>query len=139
MDLILLSQEFYAQYAGCKEILRKQNRPYVCLSVYVDGICFAIPFRHHISHGWAFITYDRCGLDYTKAVVLSDTRFIGQYGAVIEQTEFNRIKSRENAIARGMAKYLRAYKNAVKYPQNPRYRNILSASALQYFHQELGL
>lgn len=137
MKLITLSPQFYKEYAGCTEILTKQSRPYACLSIMIDGVCFAIPFRHHISHKWAFITYGECGLDYSKAVVISDDRFIGAITPRIEQSEFNAIKGKEQLIANGMRKFLTAYKNAVKYADNPHYQFIRSCSSLQYFHEEL--
>ena len=76
MKLITLSPVFYERYHGCEEILIKQTRPYVCLAVKVDGVTFAIPFRHHIPHKWAFFTVGEAGLDYSKAVVISEWRFI---------------------------------------------------------------
>lgn len=50
MRLVILSESFYEKYAGCKEILKKTDRPYLCLTVKINGKTFAIPFRHHIRH-----------------------------------------------------------------------------------------
>ena len=58
MRLIYLSSEFYKQYKDCPEILKKPSRPYACLTVKIRGLTFAIPFRHHIAHKYAFITYN---------------------------------------------------------------------------------
>lgn len=88
MKLIVLSPYFYGKYSNCPEILIKPTRPYVCLEVKIDGVPIAIPFRHHIPHKWAFITYGEAGLDYTKAVVIADKRFIGNTEPQIEQREF---------------------------------------------------
>lgn len=139
MNLITLSPYFYSKYAGCKEILTKPTRPYVCLSVEIDGVHFAIPFRHHILHKWAFTTYGNAGLDYTKAVVISDKRFIGAGTPTIEQAEFEALKGRDALISNGMRKYLAAYRKAVKYQNNRHYDFIRSCSALQYFHKELRI
>lgn len=76
MKLRILSREFYDTYAGCKEILKKTNRPYACLTIELDGVLFAIPFRHHIRHKYAFHTLGEAGLDFTKAVVITDSRFL---------------------------------------------------------------
>lgn len=137
MKLITLSAYFYSKYADCPEILIKPTRPYVCLAVKIDGVPFAIPFRHHIPHKWAFITYGEAGLDYSKAVVITDRRFIGNHTPNIEQIEFNALKGKEVLIENGMRKYLAAYKKAVKYSDNPHYDRIRSCSSLQYFHREL--
>lgn len=139
MKLITLSASFYSQYSSCPEILTKPTRPYVCLAVVIDGVQFAIPFRHHISHKWAFFTYGNCGIDYSKAVVISDTRFIGSVSPVVDQIEYNAIKGKDTVIANGMRKFLKAYKDAVKYPANPHYQFIRQCSSLQYFHKELQI
>lgn len=139
MKLITLSQFFYGKYGNYPEILTKLSRPYVCLAVKIDGIPFAIPFRHHIPHKWAFITYGEAGLDYTKAVVLSDVRFIGNDTPKIEQIEFEALKGKDALVENGMRKYLAVYKKAVKYSNNRHYDAIRSCSSLQYFHKELRI
>ena len=59
MKLILLSSLFYKDYANCPEILQKPTRPYTCLTVRIDGLTFAIPFRHHIPHNSDFDTMNK--------------------------------------------------------------------------------
>lgn len=139
MKLITLSPAFYARYSGCKEILSKQPRPYACLAVQIDGVTFAIPFRHHIPHRWAFFTQGVSGLDYTKAVVISDWGFVSPVAPIIEQVEFNRLKGKDALITNGMRKFLAVYRKAVRYPDNRHYQFIRSCSSLQYFHQELRI
>ncbi len=139
MKLITLSPYFYNKYRNCSEILIKPTRPYACLAVRIDGVLFAIPFRHHIAHKWAFITYGDAGLDYSKAVVVADERFIGNMKPQIEQREFEALKGKEPLITNGMRKYLAAYRKAVTYPDNRHYNAIRSCSSLQYFHEELHI
>lgn len=139
MQLIRLSDIFYQIYENCTEILQKRTRPYACLQVTIDGITFAIPFRHHISHKYAFITYGDCGLDYTKAVVISSDDYISLEPVQIEQAEFNAIKGKEHRIQKGMADYLKLYRKAMQYPANRHYDTIRRCSSLQYFHPELGI
>lgn len=139
MKLITLSAYFYSTYSNCPEILTKSTRPYACLAVRIDGVPFAIPFRHHIHHKWAFITYGEAGLDYSKAVVVADPRFIGSHTPEIEQVEFDSLKGKDALIENGMRKYLSTYRKAVRYPDNPHYDCIRSCSSLQYFHSELHI
>ena len=139
MRLIRLSDAFYDRYECCDEILKKRSRPYACLLVKIDNVTFAIPFRHHIAHDHSFITYDDCGLDYTKAVVLSDPSFVSDSVPQIEQREFNALKGKGRLIANGMRKYLALYKKALRYPDNYHYTKIRQFSSLQYFHEDLGL
>lgn len=44
----------------------------------VDGVNFAIPMRSHINHSYCYLTDvdNRCGVNYSKAIVLSETRYI---------------------------------------------------------------
>lgn len=139
MRLVILSDYFYKQYSNCPELLAKRSRPYACLEVMIDGLRFAIPFRHHISHKWAYITYGECGLDYSKAVIISDPRFIDIAKPVIEQREFNAIKGKEMRIASGMSRYLDTYRKACANPDNHHYDVIRRCSSLQYFHTQLGI
>ncbi len=62
MQLKILSEKFYAAYADCEEILKKENRPYACLTVEIDGLMFAVPLRHHIKHPCAFHTIGEAGI-----------------------------------------------------------------------------
>ena len=139
MRLIKLNDEFYRTYGSCSEILQKKARPYACLEVCIDGVTFAIPFRHHIKHKHAFITYGECGLDYTKAVVLTSGKFVSSDSVQIDQIEFNAIKGKERRIHKGMSDYLLLYKKAIQYRANRHYENIRRCSSLQYFHAELHI
>ncbi|WP_286080672.1 hypothetical protein [Parablautia intestinalis] len=75
MQLKILSEKFYDTYKHCKEILKKENRPYACLTIELDGLLFAVPFRHHIRHPYAFHTIGDAGLDHTKTVIITNTIF----------------------------------------------------------------
>lgn len=136
MKLIYLSPKFYSDYTNCPEILMKVNRPYACLSITINKITFAIPFRHHIAHKYAFFTNGSFGLDYTKAVAITDPLYISPHPARINQKEFNAIKGKERAIARGMERYIKLYKKAIENGGNS-YANISKFSALQYFEDIL--
>nr|DAL89355.1 MAG TPA: hypothetical protein [Caudoviricetes sp.] len=137
MTLKILSKEFYDTYAGCKEILKKKNRPYACITITVDGLLFAIPFRHHIKHKHSFLTVDDAGLDYTKAVIIIDENFLSDDKPTIESKEFSIIKKHEYKIIYGFKQYVNQYKRALRHKDNPRSANILKYSALQYFEDYL--
>ena len=139
MRLITLTDKFYDLYGDCEEILHKRSRPYAYLGVKIDGVNFAIPFRHHIIHKHAFFTYGECGLDYTKAIVIWDEEFIDSSHVQIEQIEFNAIKGKEYRIQTGMRNYLALYRKAVKYRDNHHYDVIRECSSLQHFHKQLRI
>ena len=133
MRLVYLADTFFARYGRFPEILQKKDRPYACLEVEIDGLLFAIPFRHHIRHKHAFFTVDDAGLDYTKAVVVEDASYISPDPAFIDSAEFKIIKGRETIITNGMRRYYRLYLKALSQRGNPFYENIRRCSSLQYF------
>ena len=94
MKLIILTKEIYTRYGHMKEILKKHDRPYVCVEIELDGLTFAIPFRHHINHGFSFHTIDKAGLDFTKAIIVTDNAYISSDKPTIESAEFAIIKKK---------------------------------------------
>ena len=137
MKLKILSKKFYSTYSDCKEILKKSERPYACLTIEVNSTLFAIPFRHHIRHKYAFFTIGEAGLDYTKAVVISDPSHLAPDEPTIESKEFAIIKKEEQQIIYGFKKYVNQYRKAMKHRDIPRNANILKYSALQSFEEYL--
>ena len=137
MQLKILSEEFYNEYSHCNEILRKANRPYACLTIELDGLLFAVPFRHHIKHNYSFHTIGEAGLDYTKSVIITNVRFLSDDKPTIESREFSIIKRNEAKIRYGFAKYVNQYKRAMRHPNNPRSTNLLEYSTLKYFEEYL--
>lgn len=137
MQLKILSEMFYNTYMHCSEILKKENRPYVCLAIELNGVLFAIPFRHHIRHQYAFHTLGEAGLDYTKSVIITDMLFLSDDKPSIESKEFSIIKRDEQKIRYGLSKYVNQYKRAMKHRDNPRNASILKYSSLKYFEEYL--
>lgn len=137
MRLKILSEMFYNTYLHCSEILKKENRPYVCLAIELNGVLFAIPFRHHIRHQYAFHTLGEAGLDYTKSVIITDMLFLSDDKPSIESKEFSIIKRNEQKIRYGLSKYVNQYKRAMKHRDNPRSSGILKYSSLKYFEEYL--
>ena len=105
MRLIVLSDDFYQRHEHHREILQKRTRPYVCLEVTINGTTFAIPFRHHIKHRYAFITYGESGIDYTKAVVIASDDDVANRTPQIEQREYNALVGRDALIHNGCLLY----------------------------------
>lgn len=133
MKIIKLTEQFYKDYGHCKEILMKQNRPYYCVCVSIDGHRFAIPFRHHIQHSYCFHTIGEAGIDYSKAVLLWKKEYISAETVTIDSKEYRAIKGREALIENGMRNYLKLYIKALKYKDNPNYQKIIQYSSLKYF------
>ncbi len=146
MNFYRLTPAFYMDYGNqFPEILQKQTRPYYIVLLQVMGNTFAIPLRSHLpSHTFCFIA-NGCdsGLDFTKAVVITDTkRYIDQNTVTIRQNEFDVLKKNEYEITQRFESFLKKYKKqmqrVVKNPSIPLQPWCLF-SPLQYFHRELGL
>ena len=147
MEFHRLSAAFYAQFGQFGEILTKEDRPYYVLLLELDGLTYAIPLRSHITHHYCFIADNyagqKSGLDYSKAVIITDSiRYIDPSPVTIRQHEYNVFKQREYLIRKQFASYVAAYKKEVrrriKNPALPA-PALCRFASLKYFHKELGL
>ena len=144
MKIKFLSKKFYEEFKNYKEILQKENRPYLVLVVEYDGIDYAIPFRTNINHKIAFICSDipeyKSGLDYTKSIPILEEYYLDNDSEVrIKQQEFNYLKGKEEKIKKGFKKYLKEYKKALLNPNQQRYKGILEYSSLQHFKDRINI
>ena len=140
MKYIFLSESFFNDYSNCPEIEQKRFRPYIMLLIEIEDLTFAIPLRSHIKHKFAFFTdiNNRCGVDYSKAVVIKDKKYIDNKHPKIRQNEYKTLLNKSHIIYKEFSKYIEDYKNAVKNNANRKYY-MYQYSTLQYFHKELGL
>lgn len=138
-----LTELFYKTYKECKEILIKDKRQY-CIAIFeIENIKFAIPFRTNINHKYSYIFKDsprsnKSGLDFTKAVVITNVEFIGSE-TVIEDKEYSEFINKQKVIENRFKKFIKDYKKWTTNPSYYRAENIIKFSSLQYFHKELGL
>lgn len=135
-----LTADFFADYSGCKEIERKPDRPHVQITIEVGGNLFCIPMRSHITHKHVLWTdkANGCGLDFSKAVVVTDpTRYIDAGKTpYIRSKEFAVLKNTsEFEVRRRLLAYICEYKEAKKRPEIQRNQILLKCSTLQYFEE----
>ena len=146
MKYIFLSEEFYNIYNHdlYPEIEYKQDRPYILLLLKIDGLTYAIPFRSHIKHNYAFFTDKEncCGVDYTKSIIITDEKYILEnYNGKpirIRPNERKALFGQKYNIIKGLKSYIKEYKRAVKNKVNNKVF-VFKISTLQYFHKELDL
>lgn len=148
-----LTQAFYDEHSHLLEVEDKRRdgtfvnkgRGYGVLLVKINGQKFAIPLRSKMNHKENFHTkiYTdngrkyRKGLDYSKAVIITDERFVALRSFKIDQQEFLKIAKAENHIIQSFEKYVDRYIQAF----NTQDQNILkkySYSTLKNYHTELG-
>ena len=141
MRYTFLSEAFYHQHREHTEIEQKSDRPYVQVIVKVGNIFFAVPMRSNINHGHAFFTdrEKRCGVDFSKAVVISDedTQLDHVRSPYIRPDEFKALLGKEYELEKGMLKYIRTYKKASVRRDVSRNDLLCRFSTLQYFEEYL--
>jgi protein AbiQ len=147
MEFHRLSAAFYAQFSQCEEILTKEERPYYVLLLELDNLTYAIPLRSNITHPYCFVADNsngqKSGLDYTKAVVITDiVQYIDPAPVTIHQHEYNFMKQREYLIKKQFSSYVASYKKEFRRRQeNPALpvSALCRYASLKYFHKELGV
>ncbi|MCL2801683.1 MAG: hypothetical protein FWD28_08005 [Treponema sp.] len=147
MEFRRLSAAFYAQFINCEEILTKEERPYYVLVLELDGLMYAIPLRSHITHPYCYISNSineqKSGLDYSKAVIISDlAKHTDPAPVTIRQNEYNVLKQQEFLIKKKFSSYVKSYKKEIRRRQKVQTLPVSSLcrySTLKYFHKELGL
>ena len=142
MKYTFLTSDFYNDYPQSKypQIEQKNNRPYGHVKLSVNGVLFALPLRSHIDHPHAFFTNKKnhCGIDYSKAVVITKTNYIDNVTKVhIRPDEFKKLQGKDYRIQTEFQAYINLYKQAKTDTTVPHRDKILNYSTLQYFEQYL--
>ena len=154
ISLHQLTDSFYNEHAYLQEIMDKnkdgtfkdKGRGYGILLVDVKGFKFAIPLRSNMNHkeNYAVKIYTdkngkklRKGLDYSKAIIITEERFISSDVFFIPNHEFMKIVKAENHIIKSFEKYVNKYVKAV-LAQDHNVLRQYSFSTLKNYHNELG-
>ena len=137
LEFSFLTKAFYEDYRDCPEIERKETRPYIRITVDVDGVLFGIPLRSNINHPHVLWTNKKnhCGVDFSKAVVIvNPEKYINtKVSPYIRPEEFKELKGKDRIIQDKMRKYINQYKAAKRNLSIPRNRLLVKCSTLQYF------
>ena len=137
-----LSEQFYSDYPSEKypEMMIKEDRPYTQVITDVNGLKFAIPLRSDISHNGDVLWTDKSakhGLDFTKAVLILDEKYISDEKVFIRNKEFKHLLGKERRVKEKMEKCIGNYKKAksnIKEEHNAEY---CSYSTLRYFEEHI--
>ena len=143
MVYTFLSKKFFEDHpqGAFPEMETKQNRPYVLVVVNLRGCRWGLPMRSNIKHNTCFWTdkANRCGVDYTKAVLLDDERYLDKASRpYVRSHERQRLTGKEAVLANQFERYVHNYKQdflSGKRQHSPASR----FSTLQYYHKEIGL
>lgn len=151
----LLTPEFYSDHHHLVEVMDKnrkngkledKERGYGVLLINIHNLQFALPLRSSMSHKDNFFTdiykeYGRTyrkGLDYSKAVLISDAKYYSDRSFKIPDEEFYKIVHSQDKIIKQFTRYVNRYIKAFQSQDNNVLRNY-SMSTLINYHSELGL
>ena len=152
-QILNLTKDFYLSYPSppYTELISKEQRPYNCLLIqshYDYFIC--IPYRSSISHKYAFKFHNsarskrtRSGLDYTKIIIVKNTRFLSDEDAIIDSDEYAETREHIETIKNEAIAYVDGYIDYINGTNTTCSKQELSRkygfSSLKYFHNELGI
>ncbi len=146
-ELKCLSLDFFKQYDALNypEIEHKPNRPYVVFLIKIKNNTFAIPFRTNVKHNACYKfknssrnTNSYTGLDYSKAVIVNNPRYIGN-NAIIDHDEYIELSNKFHFIIKQFTNYVKKYRKYVDGKLNVYEAKKYQYSTLKYFHKELGI
>jgi protein AbiQ len=155
MQLKKLDNSFYVANAHLKEALDNHNgnwtqgkvRGYGIVIISINNLLFAIPLRTNIKHKSAYITVksnhkgvEGKGLDFTKALLILDKKYISNLPFKISPNEHKKLADKEHYITSKFEKYVAKYISAVEIAD----KNILNNSSYRFstlcnYHDVLGL
>lgn len=142
-----LSEQFYIDFNSSEypEIESKTDRPYMVMLIQIEENTFAIPFRTRITHKYSYRfanssrkTNRSTGLDFTKAVIVNDVKYIGA-SARVNDAEYSELDINHYVIIRRFKRYVSEY---IKYKKGLLPTQVSANykySTLKYFHKELGI
>lgn len=155
MQLKKLDKSFYTDHSHLKEALDNQDgnwergkvRGYGIVVIEIDSLQFAIPLRTNIRHSACYITVRSSaqgvlgkGLDFSKALLITDEKYISNQVFKIDNSEHKRLLDKEHFITQKFSKYVHRYIQAHAASDE----NILSSMEYRYstlcnYHRELGI
>lgn len=140
-----LTAEFYNKYnsADYPEIENKANRPYMVMLVKIENNTFAIPFRTNVKHNNCYKFHNSSrptdtitGLDYSKAVIVNDSEYIGA-AARINDMEYTELDMNYHIIVKQFKSFVKGYIKYINGTLNEHQTKKYKYTTLKYFHSEL--
>ena len=117
----------------------QKNRGYGIVVIEINnGLRFGLPLRTNLKHKHGFKTLDGKGLDYSKAVLISNAAFIGE-SFKIPTAEYVKIKDREQFITSRFQKYVERYIRLANKGDTKAIEQSYRYTSLVNYHSELGI
>ena len=151
IEISRLSNKFYQDYplSVYPEILSKEARSYVCLTIKIRDYYICIPYRSNVDHKYSYrFKYSKrskkkkSGLDYRKIVIIKNEVYFEKSFAIVDTDEHRETMMNIKKIVSSAEKFVDEYiahtKN-IKLLDSEEFDRRYTVSALQYFHKELGI
>ena len=142
-----LSADFFKDYCSSDfpEIENKNSRPYLVLMIKIDDNIFAIPFRTNIRHKYSYQFKNSSrpsdsitGLDYTKAIIIDDDKYIGE-DTNIDNKEYIELNKKFYFILNQFKNYVNGYYDYVDGKLSDFSAKKYKYTTLKYFHKQLHI
>ncbi len=151
-QLVRLTSLFYQDYphSSYPEILSKNSRTYNCFLFEIwKDIFVCVPYRTEINHKYSYrfkhsarSRQHKSGLDFSKAVIISNPDYISHTAAVIDTDEFRETIANIIHIATRVSQYVKDYidyNKGIHTISEQEYTRRYQYSPLKYFHRELNI
>jgi len=148
MEIRKLDHSFYTENTHLVQTLDKTRGYGIVIISLRGGLKFGIPLRSNLPNAACFVTktevirdqQQKKGLDYSKAVLITDDTYVSDAIFMIPADEKDAISKKSQEIAddfeKYVEKYIHAVKNSHRYTLGSReYR----FTTLQNYHDELGI
>ena len=153
VHICYLSEKFYKDHPPrlFPEILKKQNRPYSCLTFKLSSDIFlCIPYRTKINHKYAYhfksskrAKMYKSGLDYTKMIIVRDETYLNSTRQVLlDADEYVETVRNIRLIRQEAIGFLNQYIShiaGIHTLHSEEFKRRYQFSPLKYFHEELEI
>lgn len=150
-QILKLSRQFFDAYPHDQypELMEKENRPYNCLLVEMNTYFICVPFRTEMNHnnGYHFSgsqrsVHHKSGLDYSKAVIVTNDEYISNAPGIVDKDEYNECVQNMEKITNAVTAYVLDYiehRKGEKLLHEREFHRRYQYSTLKYFEKELGI
>ncbi|WP_036771846.1 type III toxin-antitoxin system TenpIN family toxin [Photorhabdus australis] len=155
MKLKKLTQAFYDENSHLIQAVDNEDGKWIpgktrghgIVVININKLTFAIPLRTSIKHNAAYITQRSVqkgikgkGLDYSKALLIVNSRYISDEIFLIPHEQYKKIEGKEHFITIKFEKYVEKYIKAVKHSDKYIINSLeYRFTTLQNYHYQLGL
>lgn len=148
MDIKKLADSFYDENSHLQEVLDKslsdewfpdKTRGYGIVVIEFKGLKFGIPLRSNMNHSSGFHTVGNKGLDFSKAVLIKDNKYISNESFIIPKEEHTKIRDKSYFISSRFNKYVSRYCDLVNNESYSVIDRVYNFSTLKNYHCDLDL